>query len=240
MNDLVSIDMSGLPSTQLGSSDDFEKSTANSGFLQRLQLYSKGKAIDKGLVKPGHWGIPKSVDSVTDLSDSIDLICFARRLKAIDMSDRDAIITIYQTGNPEYSRIVESSGEPDSGCSHGPSFLVWERETELFLELFMGTKSSRPEAKFVFPYLPLTQARIDELKAEGHDTNNLEPHFAEPFTLKSRLVEKGSWSWFVPVVHDCSVPFETVPEKNDIITQMTKFLSVSDTAVTKRDANRAR
>jgi len=56
---LATVDLNQLPSTQRGSDDQFEQMSRSTGFLGRLQLFSKGNAIDEGLIPPGTYGIPE-------------------------------------------------------------------------------------------------------------------------------------------------------------------------------------
>jgi len=221
-NALVPVDLTQLPSTQIGSDMDFDAIAKSSDFLPRLQLFTKGKAINKKLVGPGNYGIPVSDDEVTDLGDEIDILPLARRPKAIDLKDKDNIVAVYDLRDPEFARIQTQSAEKESGCMYGPSFLVFERSTGQFLEFFCGTKSARTEAKRIYPYLPLTQAMIDANSALAEQM----PHNALPVTMKSRLVEKGQWSWHVPVAVKCSTPFTTLPPTEAIVEQITKFLDV--------------
>ena len=168
--------------------DELAKS---SEFLGRLQLYSKGRAVNRRLVKPGNYGIPISDDEVHDLGDTIDILPLARRPKAIDMSDPEAVIAVCNVQCPEFKRIREQSSQADSHCLVGPSFLVIERSTRRFLEFFCGSKSARGEAKKIFSYLTLTQGAIDVLATKGEDTTGMVPHGPLPLTLKSKLVEEG-------------------------------------------------
>ena len=108
---------------------------------------------------------------------------------------------------------------------YGPSFLVYERSTNRFLEFFCGTKSTRSEAKKVYPFLPLTAADIARQKAAGNDVAGLEPHGPLPLTLKSRLVEKGTYSWHVPVIVKCAQPFPKLPSKDQIVKEITRFIN---------------
>lgn len=225
-NALIAVDFNQLPSLQIGSNDDFDAIAKSSDFLGRLQLFTKGKAINKGLVRPGHYGIPEGDDEVVDLGDAIDLLVLARRPKAIDMSDTDAVIAVYDTKSAEFIRIQNQSAEKESHCMYGPSFLVYERSTGRFLEYFCGTKSSRGEAKKIFPYLPLTEAMIREAAARGEDTSEMQPHGPLPLTLKSKLVEKGTYSWHVPVVVKCSTPFNRLPKPVVLIAEIQKFLTI--------------
>ena len=201
--DLISVDFNNLPSTQVGTDEQFAELAKSTEFLARLQLYTKGKAINKGLVRPGHYGIPASDEDVEDIGDEIDIIPLARRPKAIDMTDTDAVLVNYDPESEEFKRIAAQSLEKESHCMYGPSFLVFERKTGRFLEFFCGSKSTRSEAKKIYPFLALTAADIARQKAAGHDVSDLEPHGPLPLTLKSRLVEKGAYSWHVPVVVKC-------------------------------------
>ena len=211
-----------LPSTQLGSDADFDGIAKSSDFLPRLQLFTKGKAVNRKLVGPGNYGIPVTDEEVTDLGDEIDILPLARRPKAIDLKDVENIVAVYDVGDPEFKRIQTQSAEKESGCMYGPSFLVFERGTGQFLEFFCGTKSSRTEAKRIFAYLPLSQAMIDA----NPELADQEPHNALPVTMKSRLVEKGQWSWHVPIAVKCSTPFTSLPTAAKIVAEITKFLDV--------------
>jgi len=226
--DLVPVDMSQLPSTQVGSDETFNELAKSGDFLGRLQLFTKGKAIDKGLIRPGRYGIPESGDDIVDLGDTIDIIPFARRPKAVDMSDKEAIIVCYDHESPEFKRIAAKSLEKDSHCMYGPSFLVFERSSGRLLEFFCGSKSTRGEAKKIYPYLPLTEADI-----AARELSDVEPHGPLPLTLNSRLVEKGTYSWHVPVVVKCSTPFANLPLMAVIVREVEKFVTIKDDGVEK-------
>ena len=222
-NELVPVNFEQLPSTQVGRDDQFDELAKSSEFLGRLQLYTKGKAINKGRVGPGHYGIPEGED-VTDLGDMIDLYVLARRPKAIDMTDTDAILVSYDPDCEEFNRIKEQSMEKESHCMFGPSFLVYERTQKRFLEFFCGSKSTRSEAKKVYPFLPLSTADIARQKAAGNDVSDLTSHGPLEMTLKSRLVEKGSYSWHVPVVVKGSRPF-VLPSWDQTVAEINKFIN---------------
>ena len=99
---LVPVDLTQLPSTQLGSDDQFMELAKSTEFIGRLQLFTKGKAINKGLVPPGSYGIPESDEEVQDLTSEINIIPLARRPKAIDMTDTDAVLVNY---DPDSGRV---------------------------------------------------------------------------------------------------------------------------------------
>jgi hypothetical protein len=226
---LVAVDYSQLPATSIGNDEGFDKLAKGVDFLARLQLFSKGKAINQGLITPGNWGIPEG-DAITDLGKTVDLMPFARRPKAIDLSDKDAIVTNYDMESEEFKRIAAASGQQDSGCMYGPSFLVLERTTGRLLEYFCGTKSTRSEAKKIYPFLRVTEADIAARPAlEG-----TEPHDALPFTVNIKLID-GKWSYHVPVVIRCSTPFTRIPPMEKIIFEMTRFINPSDAGIEKVD-----
>jgi hypothetical protein len=222
---LVPVDLSQLPSVQVGTDDQFLELAKSSEFIGRLQLFTKGKAINKGLVKPGSYDIPESDEEVNDLSSEINIIPLARRPKAIDMTDTDAVLVNYDPDSDEFKRIAATSLEKESHCMYGPSFLVIEESSGRFLEFFCGSKSTRSEAKKIYPFLPLTAGDIERQKAVGNDVSELKPHGPLPLTLKSRLVEKGTYSWHVPVVTKCGAPIAKLPKIEQIIAEITKFVN---------------
>lgn len=108
----------------------------------------------------------------------------------------------------------------------GPSFLIYERSTGQFLEFFCGTKSARAEARKIYPYCPVSQDDIDAAARRGEDVSGMVPHGPIPVTLKSKLVERGSYSWHVPVALKCSSPFTKLPLAEVIYKEIAKFLAV--------------
>ena len=225
-NALATISPDQLPSTQIGNDEAYVELSKGADFLGRLQLFTKGAAIDEGKIPPGHYGIPEG-EKIIDLGTSIDILPLARRPKALDMSDKEAIVTTYDQNSDEFKAIAEKSFEQNSGCQYGTSFLVLERQSGRFLELFFGSKSTRPEAKNIFPYLPLTEA---DIRARG--LKDVEQHGPLPVTLKVRLI-KAKFSWHVPVVQKCSTPFEKVPSMAAIVKEITKFITIKNDGTEK-------
>lgn len=225
---LVPVDYTQLPAVSMGSDEAFDDLAKGTDFLGRLQLFSKGNAINKGLITPGTWGIPDG-EEVICIGKTVDVIPYARRPKAIDLSDKTAIITNYDMESDEFQRIASASMQQDSGCMYGTSFLVYERSTGRFLEWFCGTKSTRPEAKKMYPFLNLTEEDIVARELEG-----VEPHGPLPFTMNIRLVEK-KFSWHVPVVIRCSTPFTREPTLEKVVFEMGRFLNPTDAGVEKVD-----
>jgi hypothetical protein len=187
---------------------DFASLASAGDWLGRLKLYTKGKPIDKGLIRGGHFGIGDE-DDITDLGEEVDLLPLARRAQAIDMSDSDAIVRSYDPKTETFQNIVKLADESgENGCVYGISFLVIERTTGQFLEFFFSNKSARREAGKVFPFLP-----------------SAERPTPVPMTVKSKLIETKKYSWHAPSVSKCSTPFENLPSVDSIMDQIAKFVN---------------
>ncbi len=224
---LATLDLNQLPSTQLGNDEAFAELSKGGDFLKYVKLYTKGKDVDSGKIPPGRWGIPEpGGEVIIDLGDSIDVLPLARRPKAIDMKDKSAIVVSYDEQSAEFKRIVGQSTKPLSGCQYGVSFLVFEKSTGQFLEVFFGNKSSRPEAKKLYPYIPLSPADIKRRKLDA------EPHGPLPVTIKIRLAENSKGTWHVPMVVKSLAPIG-LPSQKVVNKEMVKFITVKSDGVEK-------
>ncbi len=209
--------------------DDFkemERMSQGTDFLRRIQLYSKGPNIDRGLIGGGHFGVPMSKTEITDLSAAIDLLIIERRPKAIDMSDTDNLIITYDSTSEEFRRIEEASATRDSGCCFGPSYLVYERTTGKFYEFFCGSKSARIESSNINAYLPVTPEMI-----KAGATKEEEVRGPKPCTLRAELVDNGRFTWHVAKPEDCLTPFELLPTLDDLNKEVAKFLTPDENEV---------
>jgi hypothetical protein len=223
--DLVTLDFTNLPSTQLGTDDQFDALSKGTAFLGRLQLYTKGKDIDLGHIPPGHFGIPETDTKIINLGKEIDVLPFARRPKALDLGTPGSIVQSYDPESETFQSIKLKSEGSESKCMWGTSFLVLERATGRLLEFFMGSKSTRPIAGDLAVFCPLNQAQIDAKAKAGQDVSKLEPHGPLPVTLKVRLAKnKAGNTWHVPEVHPCSMAFSNVPAKA-VMEELEKFLN---------------
>lgn len=184
-NEIAPFKMNMLPAVQMDTLNTLAEVAKGSDFLPRLQLITKGKYVDEGKIPPGRWGVPQAGgDEIEDLGDKIDVIPLDYRPKALDVSDKDAIIAVYDTNDPEFQRI--KAAPKNSGCMWGPSFLVLERSTGCLYELFFGNKSGRNEAAKMRPFL---ESR-------------------SPATLGIRYKKMPDYGWHVPVITKCSEPFD--------------------------------
>jgi hypothetical protein len=189
-NELVpfKINLPVITEDQLATLDEVAK---GSDFLPRIQLVTKGKYVDTGKIGAGHWGVPlPGGEEIKDLSDKIDIIPLCYRPKALDVSDREAIVSVYDVNDPEFQRI--KNAPKNTGCMWGPSFLVMERATGKLYELFFGNKSGRSEAGKLKPFLP-------------NKENKGKPSAA---SVGIRYKKTPDYGWHVPVITKCSEPFD--------------------------------
>lgn len=221
--------LTGLPSVDLNLNDY----ASEVDFFSRIQLTTfVSGAVKDGKITAGHYSVPQSGGEVVDLGESVDLIPFTVRNKALDTSS-DPPLAVYDMTDPLYTDIKERAGEKDSGCMYGPSFLVYERNTGEFYELFLGNKTGRQEAGRFSPYLPVGEAQAEAAGVEAHGPI--------PLTLGSRVIKRKTQSWHAPVVHKCSTPFSNVPAAEVILAQVNKFLNPkSEAGEAAEGTNRSR
>lgn len=232
MNDLVKVGAGAVAiATQKGSDEHFEQATATN-YAARMKLVSKGKLIDTGKTRPGSYVVPRGQDDVdTDFGKSVDVLVIARRMQAEDWSNGDAPVTSYNYDSPLFQQIkdVAEQGGEDNPCRYGVCFLVYERATGRVFEWFVYGKRQLPEAKLVYPYLPVTQADIDARAAAGKDVTGQTPRGPLPLTLTSALKGKRYPS-YVPCVQKCSTPFTNVNAAT-LDREIARFLNVSEPEV---------
>lgn len=212
-NALAVAGLTNLPSVAV----DLNEYSAEVDFLPRIQLttFMTGAVKDEK-IKAGHYGVPQAGGEITDLGESVDLLPIAVRRKALDTSSEPPL-AVYDPSDPLYESIKDRSGERDSGCMYGPSFLVYERGTGQFYELFLGNATGRQEAARLAPYLPVSEAQA---KANG-----VEAKGPTPLTLGARVIKRKTQSWHAPVVHKCSTPFNKLPDTETIVATVNKFLN---------------
>jgi hypothetical protein len=222
--DLIPFDASALPSTELVTEDQMNELSKGVDYLQRFQLVTKGKYVDTSKIKAGHYGIPlPGGEEIDDLGESVDILPLAVRAKALDMSDRDAVVAVYDMNDEAFKSIKTRSSEQNSGCMWGPSFLVVERSTGCCFEFFMGTKSARAVSGDLVNFLPVSEATAAK--------KGIDAHGPLPCTLTARYAKRGDWGWHVPVVTKCSEPFTNTPKIEALREEMQKFIEAKDNGV---------
>lgn len=233
--DLASIRLDTNISTQVY--DDLQSLTQGAGFLKRIQLYSKGDAVNNKLIGIGEYGSPVNAKKIISFGDSMDVLVLAVRPKAIDMSDKEAIVTSYDPTSESFKEIrrIADSGVPNNGCQYGLEFLFIERTTGDFYSYLFGSKSTRPIAAEVYTFLPCSQERYDALKAAGKNVSQLTVQDPQPMTMKVEVVSNKKGSWHVPVIHPCSTPFENLPPAERIKQEIEKFTTEKGNGVEKAE-----
>ena len=230
---LATIDLTQLPSTQIGGDEVYQDLAKDAGYLKYIKLCSGDKYVKRKMIEDGHFGIPRTKDEVVDLGEAVDVIPLARRPKAVDLSDLSAIVTSYDSNSEVFKDIRVRASGSDSGCQWGTSFLMLERSTGLFYEFFFGTNTSRPEAANVFNAMNLTQDDIDRRAAAGADVSDLAPHGPLPVTLKADFRQNKKGMWYTPVVLKCSTPFSRVPPIADIVAEIGRFTTIKSEGTEK-------
>jgi len=231
--ELSTVTLDQLPAVGVNAASDLIGDlTKSNEFFDRIQLFSKGGAIDRDLIRPGHYGVPSGEDSIKDLGVEIDLLPLVCRAKALDLSDRDAIVTNYDPTSSAFKEIQEKASIQNSGCMYGLTFLVFERSAGRFYELFCGVnKSMRMESDKIASFLPLPEdaaKRLEEKKGV-----RVEPHGPMPCTLKAKYVTKRNFGWHVPICVQCSTPFTNLPPVDRIQAEIEKFMNLANTEVEK-------
>ncbi len=190
------------------------------GFLPRLQLMtSNSNPCKEGTFPTNHYALVEGSDN-TDLGSDVDIIVLAMRMKAIDMSSEDDIVTVYDPkvnddGQPTglFAEIQARSNESDSGCMWGGEFLVYIPSAAAFATFFMGSKSSRRSMPQIMSKMP------------------------GQVTLRAKKIETKKYTWFTPAITACSTPLEA-PTEEQATREVTKFLNPPE--VEKEESSEAK
>jgi hypothetical protein len=177
---------------------DWDEASKAGDYLPRLQLMTA--AADKcksGEFPINHFALVNGQNFI-DLGETVSILVIEWRPKAIEMGEE--VISVFDTGHPEFSRIRALSAEKDSRCMYGPEFLVWVPGIEKFATFFMGTKSMRREANLV---------REQMQKA---------------VTLKPHKIVSSKYTWFSPKVELCTTVFD-LPGEDEISEEYKKFVN---------------
>ena len=169
------------------------------GYLSRLQLFgSKSDACAEGKIGIGRWGIVRD-DDITDLGEELDAVIISWRPKALQIA-KEGIIANHDPSSDTYKNIKELSNVKDSGCMHGPEFLLWIPGQDQFVTYHMSSKTARRESQ------------------------KMEPLIGKAATFRCKLIDppNSRHKWHGPVVVGCSTPL-TVPPIEDIEEQVKVF-----------------
>jgi hypothetical protein len=211
MNELVPANVFSGLTTSVGSDDAYAKYAQKKGFLPPIYFSAKGKSSSDGkkYIAPGHYFL-KDGEDLRDLGDSIDVLILARGRKAMDYSNRDAMIICHDPTTPEYKRVEADSNEKDLKCMEGPRFLLWERSTGEFYEMFCASAGTKSASVMMGGFLPSADQGI------------------APATLGSKFRKTAYGTQHDPTVDECSTPFSKLPSEEAMIEQIKAFISAKD------------
>lgn len=180
-------------------------------FLDRLQLFgSKSDACAEGKIGIGRYGIVKDQKTIVDLGPEIDVVLVTWRPKALNTSGD--ILVSFDPSEKLYEEIKKLSKVKDSGCMHGPEFLIWLPSENTFLTYHMSSPTARREAE------------------------KMEPLLGKAATFKVQLIDppKSKFKWHGPVVIPCSAALK-VPKIEEIQAMADDFKNPSKSGVELAD-----
>ena len=195
MNELVPKELTGGALTDNNFSDVAATLAAN--YLSRLQMFgSKSDACAEGKIGIGRYGIVRD-DTIVDLGIEIEAVIISWRPKALQL---EGFVTSFEPESDLYKKIKELSTVKDSGCMHGPEFLLWIPDQDQFVTYHMSSKTARRESK------------------------KMEPLIGKAATFRCKLIDPPAsrFKWHGPVVTGCSTQLE-VPPVEEIEEQVKRF-----------------
>lgn len=213
MNDLATL-QSSLPAPV--DSEYFKEITKVSEFHPRLQLYGgNSDACKEGKIGIGRFGLVAGKDDITDLTNEVLILPLTRRYKAMDISNKEAIITVFDHKSKAFTDIVAKSEEQDSGCMFGPEYLVWIDPLKTFATYYMNSKTARREA------------------------GKVESNLLKALLLKAELIVTKKYKWHGPKVVVSSDQLDGLPDMEIIKREMEKFLAEKGTETVSEEEQAA-
>ncbi len=210
-NDLATLIPDTLPMSKYAENPEtWGQVVTASAFLARLQLFgANSNEVKEGNIPMGHYGITRSKGKTESLGNVVQCIPVAWRFKAMDISDKEAIISVYDPNSEGFKKIMNlSDNTKDSGCMYGPEFLVWLPSIKEFVTLFLNSKSARRVAP------------------------DLKTLLKRGATLKATLASTAKYKWHVPVVTQCSDALE-LPDSADLMEKANTFANPKETEIEK-------
>ncbi len=167
------------------------------GYLARLQLFgSKSDACAEGKIGIGRYGLVHD-NTIVDLGNEVEAVIVSWRPKALQIDNKTVTVS-HEPDSELYQKIKELSTVKDSGCMHGPEFLLWIPGQDQFVSFHMSSKTARRESQ------------------------KMEPLIGKAATFRCKLIDNGRHKWHGSVVTGCSSPL-TPPSVEDIQEQVKIF-----------------
>lgn len=195
-NDLVKV--TGNTSIKTFDEKVFDKVATGSGFMPRVQLMtSASEKCKSGEFPINHFALIRDQNFV-DLGGEMEAVVLSWRPKAMEIGE--AVITVYDTDDAEFSRIQEKAGEANSGCMYGPEFLLWI-PNQGYATFFCGSKTTRRES-------PLIRDRI-----------------GKGVRLKPKKIETAKYTWYGVEASPAASIAGPMPEEGEMGTKITAFVN---------------
>ena len=160
------------------------------GFIPRLQfMTANSKKCKSGEFPINHYAIVDN-DTFSDQGPSVDVMAYAARLMAIDFSDEEKIMAIYDPklidGVPSgvFKDIMDRSEDSDSNCMWGTQFLIYAPGSGNLATVFFGSKTSRRDA-------PAMLAKLGKAA-----------------TLSAKKITTKRYEYYSMLVSSCSTPLD--------------------------------
>jgi hypothetical protein len=208
---LATLDITQVPDKY----DDnvYKKLSQATTYLPRIQLFSnKSDAVTNVLIEGNHYGLVVN-KKITDLGREVKVLIIARRPKAMDLSNKEAIVNSYKPDSDIFQSIIERSDVKDSGCMYGIEFLIWLPIQKEYCTLFLGSKSGRGESSLFSEQL------------------------GKAAMLKSRTASNKKFVWQMATCSPCSESIDLPTEQEEFNKTVQMFTNPPDAELSKADVD---
>lgn len=206
---LAVIDLSQVPDKY--DENIYKKLSQATTYLPRLQLFSnKSDAVTNSLIEGNHYGLVVN-KKITDLGREVKVFIIARRPKAMDLSNKEAIVNSYKPDSDIFQSIIDRSEIKDSGCMYGIEYLIWIPSQKEYCTLFLGSKSGRGESSLFSEQL------------------------GKAATLKSRTASNKKFVWQMATCSPCSESIELPTDQEEFNKTIQSFINPPDAELSKAD-----
>jgi hypothetical protein len=173
--------------------------TGGAGFLPYIQLMTdSSKPVKRGEFPVNHYALVAN-QTHTDLGKEVDVVPLVWRPRAVEISDEDGVLSVFDNTDPEFIRIQEIAAKPGlNGCMCGPEYLLWLAQQQRFATFLLGSKSAKREAP------------------------NMSARLVKGATLKSKFIETKKYNWWAPVVVPCTADIQ-MPDAEEMQDVVAKF-----------------
>lgn len=146
--ELVAVFDAGLLETQDRAA--FAESAKSVDYLPRIQLMQGTSDLVKDeKIGVGRWALIFNKEEFVDLGNEFEALVLAFRTKAVRTTK--PIVTSFNTKSPVYQDIIADSTRPNSGCMHGPEFLMWIPSQEKYATFHCSNPTARNAASQFLP-----------------------------------------------------------------------------------------